>query len=161
NIPFDLTTIVHGINSFLAALQDGLTSQILSKLPIVGSSLDLAGTFIGKIRTQFVVPFQNFLDHLDPSFSGAEHAIQQFIFKALGPPGLNILGSRTGNGTAKPSDVIVTLDDQHFEIQITLSGEDSMSADLSSGLAGLPLNAQGQGGVTVGLGYKVDFGIGI
>ena len=55
--------------------------------------------------------------------------------------------------------MVSTLDANHFEISFTLAGTDSMTANLSSGLAGLPLDATG--GVTVSMGYKVDVGIGI
>jgi uncharacterized repeat protein (TIGR01451 family) len=159
NIGFNLTTIVNGISSFLQTLETGLTSDIISKLPVIGGGLNMAGTFIGKLRDQFVVPFQTFLNAVKGGDDQVGRAIAKFIFDKLGPGGLNILGARNGGGTPTVHDVIVTLDEQHFEIQFTLAGEDTLMADLNSGLAGLPFQAQG--GLTLSMKYKVDLGIGV
>ena len=141
-------------------LQTGLTSQILDKLPIVGKDFSLAGSFIGKINNEFVQPFTAFLTtNAQGNFTQVQNLVDQFIFEHLGPAGLNILGNPYGNGPVTVADVICTLDAQHFEISFELAGTDPLSANLGSGLAGLPIDATG--GVSVSMGYKVDFGIGV
>ena len=169
NVDFNFCLIVEGVEAFLTTLQDGLQSQILSKLPLVGKSLNLAGTFLGKLQTEFLGPFDAFVCDQVGSFAQVELNVEQFIFDKLGPAhqgnngleGLNILGDFNGDGSVTLADVQATLDTQHFEILFKLHGEDKQMVDFDTALDGLPITAGGQGGVEFGWAYDVDFGIGV
>ena len=163
NVEFDFCLVAEGVEAFLSTLSDGLQSQVLTKLPLVGKSLDMAGTFIGKLQTEFVTPFREFVCDLGGSFADVELAVESFIYQKLGPDGtgLGILGDLNENGMIDPLDVRATLDTQHFEIVFTLHGEDKMVVDFDTALDGLPIKSEGQGGVEFGWSYDVDFGIGV
>ena len=174
NVDFDFCLVAEGVEAFLSTLSVGLQSQVLTKLPLVGKNLDMAGTFIGKLQTEFVTPFREFVCDLGGSFADVELAVEHFIFDKLGPQhldvvdgvnvtvkGLGILGDLNEDGLIDLLDVQATLDTQHFEITFTLHGEDKMVVDFDTALDGLPIKSEGQGGVEFGWSYDVDFGIGV
>ncbi len=175
NVEFDFCLVAQGVEAFLATLSVGLQSQVLSKLPLVGKNLDMAGTFIGKLQTEFVTPFREFVCDQTGTFADVELAVEHFIFDRLGPgpdhmhlpdqsvfmKGLGILGDLNEDGQITQADVQATLDTQHFEIVFTLHGEDKMVIDFDTALKGLPIKSEGQGGVEFGWSYDVDFGIGV
>ena len=47
--------------------------------------------------------------------------------------------------TANAGDIEVELDKDHFQIFFSLTGNDTQIVDFDSGLAGLPIDAEGQG----------------
>ena len=169
NIDFNLCTLAEGIDALLALIETGLTSEVLSKLPVIGDGLNLTGTFIGDLRSNFVTPFKDFICDIGGTFAEVEDTVRRFIFELLGPglpgegipAGLNILGDRTGDGVIDLDDVHVGLDTDHFEVMVKFYGRDEFTADFDFGLGGMALGASGQGGVTIGWDYDVDFGIGI
>jgi uncharacterized repeat protein (TIGR01451 family) len=170
HVDFNFCLIVQGVEAFLTTLQDGLESQVLAKLPLVGKSLNLAGTFLGKLQTEFIEPFDTFLCDQVGSFAEVEQKVEQFIYVKLGPnhldtngqpEGLDILGDFNGDGDITLADVQATLDAQHFEIAFKLHGADKQIVDFDTALDGLPITGAGQGGVEFGWAYDVDFGIGV
>ena len=123
-VDFNLKTILLGIEAFLETLEEGLTSEVMTKLPVIGSNVDTAATFIGKLRTEFLEPFIDVLCDAGGDFAAVEIVIETWIFDQLGPAGVNILGDRDLSTIIDVNDVVVTLDQDHFEIEFQLFGED-------------------------------------
>ena len=161
NVEFDLLMIVQGIEAMLETVEEGLTSEIISSLPLVGDGLDTAGTFLGKMRSEYVTPFREFLEDVGGTLDDVAEEVQVFVFDTLGPDGLDILGDRDEDGSVDLDDVEVGLTKEEFEIAITLSGSDEMTADFSTNLDGLVFDVETVGGVRVGFEYEIDFGVGV
>jgi Ca2+-binding RTX toxin-like protein len=162
NIDFDLTAICEGIEALLGVVEDGLTSEIINKLPIVGDGLNTAGTFIGKMREDYVAPFCDFLGDIGGSLDAVKMTIQQEVFALLGPSGIDILGDRGDPGSdIDLEDVEVELDEEHFQIVVTLSGGDETFVNFDTNLDGLVFEVETDGGVRVGWDYEIDFGVGV
>ncbi len=161
NVDFDLVTIVQGIETLLMTLEDGLTNQVVAQLPLVGSSLDTAGTFIGKMKSQYVTPLREFLEEIDGTVETVKNEVAMFVFNVLGPAGIDILGDNNNDTLVDVTDVNVELDKDHFQIDVRLSGGDETFVDFDSGLDGLPIDVTANGGVRVGWDYDIDFGVGI
>ncbi|MEX2187071.1 MAG: SdrD B-like domain-containing protein [Pirellulales bacterium] len=163
NIDFDLTLICQGVESLLDTLEAGLTSDIAAKLPLVGGALDTTGTFLGKLRTQFVTPICDFLEDVGGSLEDVAAFIQQEVFDLLGPDGIDLLADRPedADSTIDIDDVIVNLTTDNFEIIVTIAGSDETTVDFNTNVKGLPIEPMASGGVRVGWDYKIDFGVGI
>ena len=84
NVEFDLVSIVTGIETFLGLLEDGLTKDVVAKLPLVGEGLDTAGTFLGKLNRQLVGRFRAFLAQVGGTVDEVEEKIEWYLLKALG-----------------------------------------------------------------------------
>ncbi|MBN2473948.1 MAG: M10 family metallopeptidase C-terminal domain-containing protein [Pirellulales bacterium] len=158
DVEFDLRLIVEGVETLLQLLEDGLTSEVAANLPLIGGGLNTAGTFIGDLRTHVVEPFGDFLDSVGGTFEDVADSIAQWLYDQLNP--LGIIGDTNGNSTpGELGDVIVELDADHFQFLVKLSGGDEVGVDFDSGLAGLPLEAEG--GAHIGWDYDIDFGVGV
>ena len=175
NIDFNLTTILLGLETLLTLLETGLTSDIVAKLPVVGGGFDTAGTFLGTLRDDFVTPFRIFIEPYSGTVDETKVAVQRKVFELLGPgldpaddpdgvginAGVGLLSDRSGDSRIDLNDVVVTLDNDHFEIFVSISGRDEMTTSFELGLDGLPIRAEGQGGVEFGIDYAVDIGFGV
>ncbi|MCY2994917.1 MAG: hypothetical protein NTY19_44705 [Planctomycetota bacterium] len=160
NLDFDLNTIIYGIERVLELLKDGLTSQVVTQIPVIGDGFNTAGTFIGKMEG-FVEDFRVALASYGGDTSTVQGLVQSFIFSKLGPAGVNILGDLNAPAGIDLGDVQVELDTEHFQIFFRLAGHDEVALDFDIGLHGLPITADGQGGLEFGWDYQVDFGIGV
>jgi Ca2+-binding RTX toxin-like protein/subtilisin-like proprotein convertase family protein len=160
NLDFDLKTIIVGLEKLLELLETGLTNEVVTQIPVIGDGFEAAGTFIGKLEG-FVEDFRIALDTYSGDTSTVQGLVQSFIFNELGPAGLNILGDTDASGSITIADVEVELDTEHFQIFFRLEGQDKVSLDFDLGLDGLPITAEGQGGLEFGWDYQVDFGIGV
>ena len=160
NLDFDLMTIIVGIEKLLELLEDGLTNEVVTQIPVIGDGFDAAGTFIGKLEG-FVEDFRIALQSYGGDASTVQGLVQTFIYNKLGPAGLNILGNLNAPATIDLNDVEVELDTEHFQVFFRLAGHDEVSLDFDIGLHGLPVSAEGQGGLEFGWDYQVDFGIGV
>ncbi|HUW15819.1 MAG TPA: hypothetical protein VMW94_01975, partial [Actinomycetes bacterium] len=159
NVDFDLLTIISGIEAFLGVLEDGLTSKIISSLPLVGSGFDAAGTFIGKLRTELVTPLADKLRKLSGNLDAAAEEIRKFVYDALASMNMVDDDSDVVVGLDDEADVVVELDTEHLEIRAHLHGEDLTFVGFGTGLAGLPITADG--GVEFGWEYDVRLGVGV
>ncbi|MCA9212653.1 MAG: proprotein convertase P-domain-containing protein, partial [Planctomycetales bacterium] len=161
-VDFDLKTILLGIEAFLETLEDGLKGDILDKLPVINADdLDMAATFIGKLRTEFLEPFLDVLCNAGGDLAAVELVIEQFILDKLGPTGIGILVDRTGPPTVGLEDVEVTITQDNFDVAFSIGGSDKMVVDFDTGLEGLKIDASGSGGVELGWDYSIDFGVGV
>ncbi|MFV2065405.1 MAG: SdrD B-like domain-containing protein, partial [Pirellulales bacterium] len=161
NVEFDLVTIVDAIIATMDLVEEGLTNDVMAKLPLIGGALDTTGTFIGKMRDDYVQPFRDFLEDEVGSLDDVRDEVQTFVFDALGPDGIDILGDRNVDSLVDASDVEVELSSEAFQIVVTLTGGDETFVDFDSKLGGLPIDFQASGGVRVGWDYNIDFGVGV
>lgn len=167
NLDFDLTTIIAGINAFLELVSDGLQSDLVAELPVVGEGLDTTGSFIDDFRAEVVDPLEELLDTYGGSLDDLETQIRQLVFDALGPApdapeGIGILADFDADEDVDESDVRVTLEPSKFEIEVRLEGDDEFTAiSFDSGLDGLPIEVMAEGGVVVGWHYAAHLGFGV
>lgn len=177
-VDFDLKTILIGIEAFLDTLEEGLTEDVLARLPVIGDGFDADETFIGRLRDDFVTPLRQFLCDVGGSLEEVRDFIEIEVFRLLGPglaanamgpnmpmdpipAGLNILKDRNNDSTIDLNDVDVDLTLDNFMIAVSIGGEDKVEVDFDSGLAGLPIVADAQGGVELGWEYTIDLGFGV
>lgn len=160
SLDFDLTTILQALETLLGLLEDGLTSEVMTRIPGIGDDFEAAGTFIGDVQ-DVVVEFEDVLDNLSGDIQTAEDAVRYFLFDQLHNE-LGILADRDFplNGITE-DDVHVDLTEEHFEILFTLGDSESMGLDFDLGLDGLPISAEGQGGLEFGWTYTADIGVGV
>ncbi|HHM12271.1 MAG TPA: hypothetical protein ENJ16_01860, partial [Planctomycetaceae bacterium] len=190
NIDFSqaLDALLGGLDDLFRLLQDALDEGLFGKdLPLIGDKLQDASGFIDKLR-------QDLIDNLsgNPGSSGGSEGesppkdvsfLQQAIFEAVGPGGLDWLqdqysmdGSLTPDGLITPHDVrvladglditndlsLVTGNTESIEFDMRL-GTDFFSVqepfDLDLGVPALGLDISGQLDVTVGFSYDFSFGI--
>ncbi|MCU0962950.1 MAG: hypothetical protein MUF48_22885, partial [Pirellulaceae bacterium] len=161
-LDFDLLSIFDGIEALLQLLENGLRHEVASQIPLIG---DLDPRVIQDVREDFVAPIREFLVAQGGSLAEVQEKLQTRIFELLGrgEEGLGILGHRNEDGTIGPNgvleDVQVELNKDRIEFQVILVGAETIgNVDFSSGLGGLPLEAQG--GVSIDLGYTIIFGVG-
>src|SRR5262249_51234730 len=105
--------IIAGLDTGLHILQNGLSSRVLSYLPVVGSALSSAAHFIEDFRVQVLQRFSTLLSEAEKTIA----KIKLEIYRALGPKdngygGLGILLPLDGDTTRPviPNDVDVDLD---------------------------------------------------
>ena len=182
NIEFDLRTIVAGISALLDFLEAGLTSDVMANLPVIGSGLDMTGTFLGHLDDHLVEPFEDFLDEVGGSFEDVEFITKLYIWNALGDPAatgtvsgdalaylgseevrdlVGYTGSFAGIGLIKDFNHLhVEMDSDYFEIALDIEGEDDLAgASFDSGLDGLPISVDA--GIDVTVDYAFTFGVGV
>ncbi len=85
-----LAQMISGVRALLTTVESGLKSDLLSKLPLIGDSLDLSGTFVGKLR-RMVDQLETVINTGAETLELVKASVQDAIFKALGPGGVNIL----------------------------------------------------------------------
>jgi len=168
-LDFDLLSIFDGIEALLQLLESGLRNEVASQIPLIG---DLDPQVIRDVREDFVAPIRQLLEEQGGSLAEVQENLRTRIFELLGPPGLGILGDRNGDGLIGDingdgeitsdeldDDIHVVLNKDRIEFQVILRGNETIgNVDFSSGLGGLPLEAQG--GVSIDLGYEIIFGAG-
>ncbi|MEX2171743.1 MAG: SdrD B-like domain-containing protein [Pirellulales bacterium] len=150
---FNLKTLVDGIEKFLLALENGLANDLLAKIPIGGADLAKKITLIKKLRENFVAPLREELCN-NPQASGSLDLVKAAI-KTIVEPALQ---AALGQNTAL--DVLELTNDK-IEINLVLNYEETLPVDFDSGLAGLPIKADGQGGVEATIGFMGTIGFGV
>ncbi|MEO9594516.1 pentapeptide repeat-containing protein, partial [Rhodopirellula bahusiensis] len=149
-----LNQIVDGLSSFVNGLESGLTSDVLTSLPIIGEGFDLTGSFVGRIRESVITPIEQALVTTSTASEQFRVDLQQTLVDALG---------------VQPGDVIVTLSDpaatafadMEFAIEVSLSGRDEIVAPFDLGLDALAFEVESNGGVILGMDYDFTLGFGV
>jgi hypothetical protein len=88
-IQLDLSTIIQGIDALLTLLENGLRSDLVSQLPLVGDGLSDVGAFIEEFHTNVFVPIRDALlafDAVSKSQDQVRQFIQEQLFNFLGGP---------------------------------------------------------------------------
>lgn len=132
-----------------------------SSLPFVGNHLGDAAKALSGFSQQIDTALVSLGTLTDPSAS----VLQNALFNALGPGGLNLLADQNGNGV-DASDVIVTAPggvlNGNFSVQMTLQGTvagPTTPLTFATGLPGLPLKIDTDGALTtnVHFSYQLAF----
>src|SRR5262249_1706714 len=108
-----LNILIDGLDQLLASLQQGLDSQVTANLPLAGNNLQQTAHFIDDFRSSVVSKLKGLPDE-------AVATVQQGLFDALGPGGLNILQPQNGNGTPTLNDVVVTITANQVQFNVIL-----------------------------------------
>ncbi len=154
-----LDLLVEGFDEILGRVEDGLKGR---NLPLIGDKLSDVTGFLKDIREKFVTTLEN-VETL------TQQTIQQAIFEAFGPDGLQILADRVDD-----LDQALTVDDVKLEIvtsplglideisyDFALAGEYIVNqpVDFDLGLDGLGLDVDADLNLDVGYQIAVGFGI--
>ena len=149
-----LNVLIDGLDLFLSTLQQALNSQVFANLPLVGNNLQNTAHFINDFRSNVISELKGLPDE-------AVATVQQGLFDALGPGGLNILLPQSGSGTPTINDVVVTITSNQVEFDLLLGQTYTVaSTPLNMDLPGLGLSIN-NAGVTVSLGWQFDLGFGV
>ncbi len=173
----NITQLISGVKAILSMIESGMKSDLLEKLPLIGSGVDLTGSFVGKLRTMI-----NQLDSVVSSTNGSIEAVrasvQQSIFNSLGPAGLKILklnplyhdDPNVANDVevADQRDVEISIPslttpiaDAEFGINLRIAGSDTIDASFDLGVDAVAFELATQGGVQLRFGYDFSFGFGV
>lgn len=164
----NLGAVLDGIDFLLAGVRDVLGSDVFNtKLPLIGDSLGEAATFIEDIRTGTLADLRAEFGALG---NDTVLMLQNAIFDALGPDGLDWLKDQNSSGTVTIDDVIVTAtdtdgdlqDDDQVDVQVLL-GQDlalvDVPIDFDIGIPALGLDVEGDIKLMLGFDWHVAFGI--
>jgi Ca2+-binding RTX toxin-like protein len=151
--------LTSGWEGLFSALEDALDGEALGvKLPLIGDQLQSASGFIRKVRQEVTVLLQN-------SVPGARTAglVQDIIFRALGPAGLNWLQDIDGDKDVDLADVKLAASSEQMRFDLKLGqtaavADSPIAFDLSA-LPGLGLKADGRAHVQVGWAMSFGFGM--
>jgi len=168
-----LANIIAGVRLVFDNLIDGLQSDLIGQLPLIGDDLNQLGEFLDKFNTEFLDPLETFLDSLAGSAPTILTGLKNIIYNTLGPGpsgsgGLNFLildKTFGGDDTATtddestfidPSDVPVTFTgadinapmaltkmDAGYEFDLTFGFSKDFSLPLDFSLSGLGLGISG------------------
>jgi len=170
----NLSVLSDGWSGFFLLLEQVLDGQVFgAKLPLIGDQLKDAARFIGDLRRKVV-------DNLEMAGGKSVAFVQQRLFEALGPGGLNWLVDVTpGNGAGSPTrhDVQVWVDGVHvpdpvaappsldtaeveFRVQLQQTARVvDVPIGFDIGLAGLGLEVNGAVQLEVGFDWDLRFGV--
>ena len=159
----------------LTTIESGLTSDLLSNIPLVSDGVDLSASFIGELQS-LIDQFETLVNQSEDAVDALIGQLQQLIFNALGPAGANMLNLNplfhddgTINQVADFRDVEVTLSDLsstapadvEFAISLNLAGRDVIEADFDLGLDAVVFEFETSGGVELVFDYDFNLGFGI
>ncbi|MEM8911271.1 MAG: LamG-like jellyroll fold domain-containing protein [Planctomycetota bacterium] len=173
-----LDQLISGTRTVLHTIESGLTSKLLSNLPLVGDGVDLGASFVGQLQSM-LNEFEQLVQASDDSVDALIGEIQTLLFDSLGPDGADILklnplfhddtAQSDVTEVADARDVEVSLtplattpaDEVEFLISLNLAGRDVMDANFDLGLDALVFDFETQGGVELSWDYDMAFGFGI
>ncbi len=149
--------VVNGWDGLMRMLQSALTQQInATNIPVVGKQLQQALAFLQSMD-------QKVTALLDNAPQLAAQTVQQALYDALGPKGLNWLVQLTTTG-ATPADNYVQLQQSSTNIHYLIKLHESLVAvstpvAVNLGLSGLGLSINGNAGLQAGFDATLGFGL--
>ena len=157
-----LCSVIDGLHNLLKTIQDALNSKVFgNQLPLLGKQLqnstEKAVNFLTDLEDDILTPLKEICESEDDITS---ELIEQALFKALGPDGVNLLRDLDGDGNVNSEDIQVTrTDDLNFKLK--LGGESTFNTNLDTniGIPGLGLDVGGNLKVELGYEFNLDFGI--
>ncbi|MEZ6133641.1 MAG: Ig-like domain-containing protein [Pirellulaceae bacterium] len=173
-----LDQLISGTRTVLSTIESGLTSDLLSNLPLIGEGVDLGASFVGELQG-LVDQFETLINSTDDSVDKLVGEIQDLIFAALGPAGAGILtldrlyhDDPTQDNTTEVADsrdvevfisdlATTPAKDAEFFINLQLAGRDVIQADFDLGLDAVVFDFESTGGVELSWDYNFTFGFGI
>jgi Ca2+-binding RTX toxin-like protein len=163
-----LQLAVEGLDLLLYSLEKILGDDVLGAIdiPLIGDSIDDAAEFIEDVRREVIPELRAFLDDAPQK---AIDLIQQAIFYALGPPGLDILvldpnwhDDGVGNSSPDHRDVQYTYppSEDMLQFNLQMGGHYAYSTpEIDVGLPGLGFSLDG--GIEVALDWDMLLCFGI
>ncbi|MEO1999771.1 MAG: hypothetical protein ABGZ17_31390, partial [Planctomycetaceae bacterium] len=176
----DLFSTVEGWNAFFDLLERAVDGQVFgNSVPLIGNQLQDAARFITDLRTKVT-------DNLEQAGEKSVEFVQQRLFEALGPGGLNWLKDIAGPNSLNPDTIVdihdvrvlagspgsmtdVTtdlskIDPQVDSVQFDVSLGRPMTVsqvpiDIDLGIDGLELDVEG--GVALSTAFSFDVGFGV
>jgi hypothetical protein len=164
----DLNILIEAFDAILAGLEEVFSGEIFGqRLPFVGEDLQDAANFIREIRIDFIDAWrraeqESAVDDTD--------AMQQVLFDAFGPEGLNLLRDKNNSGTITINDITLIERDVNDDDEIDqtewdmILGTDvallDVPIDFDIGLPGLGLEVEGSVEVKVGFEWMLTIGSG-
>ena len=148
---------VDGWDGLMRTLESALSGQINAEnIPVVGPQLKQALSFLQTMDQTVTAQLEN-----DPQIAATD--VQNALYDALGPSGLNWLVELTTTG-ATPADDYVELQqttgNDHYEIQLQKSlASISTSIAANLGLSGLGLSVNGNASLNAGFNATLGFGL--
>ncbi len=156
--------VIEGISLYLDSLAGGINDLIFqTTLPLMGNQVD---------QTSAPAIFQNIISSLqaakidDPNVSDAPDAdlLQDAIFQALGPVGLNVLQDKNSDQLVTQEDISVTVNaasDVTLDFQIA-SNTDLTNMPLAKDLAlpGLGVSLESPADIPANLDYLLNIAVG-
>ena len=150
------------VSMLLQSVESGINSvgSGVSDVPVIGDQInDKLHTLaldVGMVRTK--------IDEVQMAISAGnlETEVRHLLFEALGPNGINFLGDSSFGATAGPAEddifveIIDGVDFPSIEVNFNLHRELTKTlanGDFSTGLAGLPIQFSGVGGIEVNVGF--------
>jgi Ca2+-binding RTX toxin-like protein len=159
-----LPLFVQGFDQVLSGIEKGLSDAFANpsfKLPIIGDAAAGGAQFIETFRSDVIGPLLEAVES-DPA-PNLVQMVQEVIFDALGPSGLDLLALNPnwdGDSNLDFHDVQYSLDNDHFQFNLQLEGDYPFTIpgfDLGIPAIGLQFN----GGTTVELGWDLLLGMGV
>jgi Ca2+-binding RTX toxin-like protein len=152
-----MNQVVNGWDGVIRMLQSALTRQInATKIPVVGTQLQQALAFLQQLDSSVTSQLQN-----APQITAA--AVQDALYTALGPQGLNWLVNLTPGGAATPNNYVQVQQSNGADHYLLKLHENlaSVNAPVAAnlGLDGLGLKINGN--VTLNAGFDAVLGFGI
>ncbi|MEM7311507.1 MAG: LamG-like jellyroll fold domain-containing protein, partial [Planctomycetota bacterium] len=149
-----LSQIVSGLNQFVDGLEDGLTSDVLTQLPIIGEGFDLTGSFVGRLRDSVIAPIEEALNATSEASEEFRRSLEERLVAALGV-------ERDAVQVALSDPSTTAFRDMEFSIDLQISGRDEIDVPFGLGLDALAFQVDTTGGVTLGIGYDFSLGFGV
>jgi Ca2+-binding RTX toxin-like protein len=149
--------VVDGWDGVMRMLQTALTQQIdAAKIPVVGQQLQQALGFLQRMDQQVTTLLQN-----APQLAAT--TVQDALYKALGPQGLNWLAKLDPSGGSSEANY-VQLQQSSGNIHYLLKLHQdlkalSTSAAIDLGLSGLGLSINGDASISAGFDATLGFGL--
>ncbi|RPI46984.1 MAG: LEPR-XLL domain-containing protein, partial [Betaproteobacteria bacterium] len=162
NLFDDMDALVQGIDLILAGIQDAMDGEFLGlKLPIIGDSLKDEAKFVDTLR-------QEIKTALELAFGGGASsaiAVQQALFDALGPAGLDVLPDAVIDASQilyqRFNDANGKAERIEFDLQLHQEEGIAVPIAFDIGLPGLGLAAAPNSLVRLALAYDMRLGFGV
>jgi autotransporter-associated beta strand protein len=163
----NLGVVVDGLDDLLEGVQRTLQSNVFShRWPMIGNKLGQAAGFIEDLQTGMVANIRNrFME----ARSRTSLVIQNALFDALGPDGLDILQDRDANGVTRDDITVSVRDtdgdgqsDDQVDVNLVLWKEATLvdaPIDFDIGLPALGLEVDGNVQLVLGFQWQLAFGV--
>ncbi|MEQ1825056.1 MAG: SUMF1/EgtB/PvdO family nonheme iron enzyme, partial [Pirellula sp.] len=166
NLSQELDGFAGGLGDFFAILDTAIENQaLLAKIPLIGDALRDAVRFVGDVRDKIS-------DNLQIFGSNSTIIVQQKIYEALGPGGLNWLRDQNNsnwrtdplNLAAISVDDVVIVENSSNDVRYSVRLKQSLArvsipVDFDLGLPFLGLEVDGQVQLDIGFDWELGFGL--
>ncbi|XZE54543.1 LamG-like jellyroll fold domain-containing protein [Planctomycetaceae bacterium SH139] len=153
----NLLTLVGGWEGAFDLLTDTMRGDVLGvPLPLIGDALAEEADFLDRIKNSV-------LNNIEDVAEQGVTFVQQGLFDALGPAGLNWLADRNSDGQINLNDVGMVLSDDFqqvdFDIWLRKAVEPvDFNVDFDLGLPGLNLDIEAPVELSFGADFRLGFG---